>query len=70
MTRKQVRKLANQVYQCELVHNNASSSNEEKLQAERRIIQITKQVMCLKDGLDILSQIDELVIELASKNEK
>lgn len=68
MTRKQLRNLAKEVYQCESIHADPSSSEEEKYQAEVRLMKLTKQIMCLKNGLDILSQIDELVIQLAEQN--
>jgi hypothetical protein len=41
MTRKQMKKLAKELYECEQIHQNESSSKEEKSRADNRIIQIT-----------------------------
>lgn len=68
MTRKQMKKLAKEIHDCELIHENDSSSTEEKARAEKRIMQITNQIMAMKDGINILLEIDVLVQELASKN--
>lgn len=67
MTRKQMKKLAKELYDCELVHENVSSSTEEKSRAERRIVQITNQVMALHDGINVMLEIDTLVQNLAKK---
>lgn len=68
MTRKQMRKLAKEIYQCELLHNSKTSSLEEKSRAESRIIQLTNQIMALSDGINIMLEIDLMVQEMASKN--
>lgn len=68
MTRKQMKKLAQKIYECELIHDNASSSAEEKSRAEHRIIQITNQVMALHDGINVMLDIDDIVQGLANKN--
>ena len=41
MTRKQMKKLAREIYQCELIHSSETTTKEEKLRAENRLIQIT-----------------------------
>lgn len=61
MTRKQMNKFAQEIYQCELTHQNENSSKEEKTQAEHRIMQLTNQIMCLPDGINILMEIDAIV---------
>lgn len=61
MTRKQMNKFAQEIYQCELTHQNENSSKEEKTQAENRIMQLTNQIMCLPDGINILMEIDAIV---------
>lgn len=68
MTRKQMKKLAQEIYNCELVHSNESSSKEDKSRADSRIMQITGQIMALHDGINIMLEIDTLVQQLASKN--
>lgn len=64
MTRKQMKKLANQVYQCELIHWDENSSEEEKRDADNRVMKLTQQIMALHDGMNILLEIDELVQQL------
>lgn len=61
MTRKQMKKLAQEIYECELIHQNENSSKEEKNQAENRMMQLTNQIMCLPDGMNILMEIDEII---------
>lgn len=61
MTRKQMNKFAQEIYQCELTHQNENSSKEEKAQAENRIMQLTNQIMCLPDGFNVLMEIDAIV---------
>ena len=67
MTRKQMKKLAQELYQCEQIHQNESSSKEEKSRAENRIMQITNQIMALNDGINILLEIDVMVQDLATQ---
>lgn len=61
MTRKQMNKFAQEIYQCELTHQNENSSKEEKVQAENRIMQLTNQIMCLPDGINVLMEIDAIL---------
>lgn len=67
MTRKQMKKLAKELYQCEQIHQNESSSKEEKSRAGNRIMQITNQIMALNDGINILLEIDVMVQDLATQ---
>lgn len=67
MTRKQMRKLAKEIYSCELVHSDTNASKEEKSRADDRIMQITNQIMALHDGVNILLEIDEMIQQLVSK---
>lgn len=67
MTRKQMKKLAKELYQCEQIHQNESSLKEEKSRAENRIMQITNQIMALNDGINILLEIDVMVQDLATQ---
>ena len=61
MTRKQMKKFANEIYNCELIHQNENASKEDKAHAEDRIIQLTKQIMAFPDGINALLEIDALV---------
>lgn len=67
MTRKQMRKLAKEIYDCELVHSSETSSTEEKSRAERRIMQLTNQIAALPDGINIMLEVDIMVQQMASK---
>ena len=66
MTRKQMKNLAKELYECEQIHQNESSSKEEKSRADNRIIQITNQIMALNDGINIMLEIDTMVQDLAT----
>lgn len=68
MTRKQMKKLAKELYECELIHQDDSSPKEEKARADSRVMQITNQIMALHDGINIMLEIDVMVQDLASKN--
>lgn len=68
MTRKQMKKLAKELYECELIHQDDSSSKEEKARADSRVMQIINQIMALHDGINIMLEIDVMVQNLASKN--
>lgn len=61
MTRKQMKKFANEIYNCELVHQDENASKEDKAHVEDRIIQLTKQIMAFPDGINALLEIDALV---------
>lgn len=68
MTRKQMKKLAKELYECECIHQDETSSKEEKARADNRIIQLTNQIMALHDGLNIMLEIDVMVQGLANQN--
>ena len=63
-----MKKLAKELYECELIHQDDSSSKEEKARADSRVMQITNQIMALHDGINIMLEIDVMVQDLASKN--
>ena len=67
MTRKQMKKLADEIYNCELVHQNENASKEDKAYAENRIIQLTNQIMALPDGVNALLEIDALIASKITK---
>ena len=66
MTRKQMKKLAQELYKCEQIYQNETSSKEEKSRADNRIMQITNQIMSLSDGINIMLEIDTMVQDLAT----
>lgn len=56
-----MKKFAEEIYQCELIHQSEDASKEEKARAENRIMQLTNQIMALPDGINALLEIDVLV---------
>jgi len=70
MTKKQMRKIAQEIYDLNIIHDNPESSNEERSRAEKRIISITKQIMCLPRNLEVLGEIDSIVQSIIKKNNK
>lgn len=68
MNKKQMKKLAQEIYECELIHQNPESSSEQKAQAERKIMELTNKICSSRNGLEIMSNIDELIQDLANKN--
>lgn len=69
MTRKQMKKYAQEMYKCELIHQSETSTKEEKSQAENRIIQLTNQILALKDGMNLFLEIDEIIQQQLFKGE-
>lgn len=65
MTHKQMKRFADEIYKCELIHQDENSSKEAKSRAEARIISLTNQIMALPDGINALLEIDAMI---ASKN--
>lgn len=61
MTRKQMKRFADEIYKCELIRQDENSSKEEKAHAEDRIMQLTNQIMALPDGINALLEIDALI---------
>ena len=71
MTKKQIKKLVNQLVEQELIHADPSSTKEQKSQAENRIIQLSGMLACLPNGLELMTEIDFMIQEkLADKNKK
>lgn len=61
MTRKQINKLADELAELELIHQN-SSNKEEIMRTEKRIMSITNQLITdPKKALQTMAKIDELV---------
>lgn len=70
MTRKQMKKLAKQISECQLIHEDKTASKEARLKAEDTILHLTNQILALHDGINILLEIDSYVQENLLKNEK
>ncbi len=60
MTKKQMKKLAKELAELELIHQ-SSLDKEEIMRAEKRIINITNQISTEPNALLLMMQIDELV---------
>lgn len=67
MTKKQMRKLAQEIADCELIHANEATSKEDKAQAEKRIMQLTNRVMALPNGISTMLEIDLIVQQILNK---
>lgn len=68
MKRKQIKKIATEIASWELIRKDETSSKEDRVHAEDRIIQLTNLVLCLPDGLNVMADIDvEVQRILASK---
>lgn len=70
MTKKQMRKTAQEVYDLNLIHDSPESSDEERSRAEKRIISITKQIMCLPRGIETLGEIDSIIQQIIKQHNK
>lgn len=68
MTRKQMRKIAKEICEWEMIHRDPLSTKEEIAQAEDRIMQLSNQIMATKNGIYTMLEIDEMVQDLLSKN--
>ena len=68
MTKKQIKKLAKEMVQLELIHQ-TSSDKEEIMRVEKRIIAITNQLMAEPNGLVSMMEIDELVQKELNKQQ-
>lgn len=60
MTRKQMRKVAQEIATQNKAYE-AATTQEERTAAEQRIFSITKQILSLPHGLEVLGEIDALV---------
>lgn len=69
MTRKQIKKLANELAELELIHQ-TSSDKEEIMRVEKRIMSITNQLMADPNALLTMMNIDDLVQQKLNKNNK
>ncbi len=69
MTRKQMKKIAKEIYNCELIRQNEFSTEEDKRKADNRVVEITGQIMTLQNGMNILLEIDALIQQLRNKKE-
>lgn len=66
MTHKQLRKIAREIFSCEKIRQDESSTKEEKTRAENRIIQITNQ---LQYNVEDMLEIDGMVQDLLANKE-
>lgn len=60
MTRKQIKKLAEELAKLELIHQ-TSENKEEIMRVEKRIISITNQLMAEPNGLVTMMEVDTIV---------
>lgn len=67
MTKRQLRKYADEIYENEMIHRNKESTPEQIKRAEKRIMQISSNIFAMPDGDKIMLQIDDLVKEKLDK---
>lgn len=68
MTKKQMRKIAHDIYEQNMIHDDPNSSQDEKVRAERRIISLTQQILALPRGVELLDEIDVMIQNIINKN--
>ena len=70
MTKKQLRKYAHQMCECQNIYENQELPKEDRLKAGKKIENITNQILSLPNGMDILMELDTMVLDLISKEKK
>lgn len=68
MTKKQKRKIAQEIVQYELIRSNPDSTKDEINEAEKMIFLLTNKIISVPNGLELMVEIDDLVQELLSQN--
>lgn len=68
MTKKQKRKIAQEIVQYELIRSNPNSTKDEINSAENMIFLLTNKIVSVPNGLELMVEIDDLVQELISEN--
>lgn len=61
MTRNQMKKFAQEIYECEKIRSDKAVTKEDKLKAEKRIMQLTNLIMALPNGVNIMLEIDTII---------
>lgn len=67
MTRKQMKKFAQEIYKYEQIQQNTTSYTE-KLKAENKIMNLTNDILGEPDGITTMLEIDTMIQELVNKN--
>lgn len=68
MTKKQKRKVAQEIAEYELIRLNPNSTKDEINEAEKMIFLLTNKFISVPNGLELMIEIDDLVQELLSQN--
>lgn len=66
MTKKQKRKIAQEIAGYELIRLNSNSTKNEINEAKKMILLLTNKIISMPDGLKLMVEIDDLVQELLS----
>ena len=69
MTRKQIKKYAMELAQLEKIRTDENSTKDEKLAAEKRIMNLTNQILMYRDGMSALLDIDTMCQTFIKKNQ-
>lgn len=63
MTKKQMRKIAKELYELELAHQN-TNAQDEVAKIEQKIMQISTKIFTSPDGMELMAEIDEMVQDM------
>jgi hypothetical protein len=63
-----MRKIANQLYELEMVHQNPETSLTKKAEVEKEICKISNMLACLPNGMEVMEEIDIMLYEKMKKN--
>ena len=61
MTKKQMKKVAQEIAAYEKIHSDPSSTEEEKKNAENNILYLTNRIFTAPNGLELMTEIDDLI---------
>ena len=61
MTKKQMKKVAQEIAAYEKIHSDPSSTEEEKKNAENSILYLTNRIFTAPNGLELMTEIDDLI---------
>ena len=61
MTKKQMKKVAQEIAAYEKIHSDPTSTEEEKKNAENNILYLTNRIFTAPNGLELMTEIDDLI---------
>lgn len=67
MNKKQIYKIADKIIELEKIVSDTSESEERRARAEKEISKYAGMIICLPDGLAVMSEIDEIILKRLEK---